>query len=130
MLRLENQNFEDEVLKMVQDRIISGYLDALILFRLRKARLSGYDLVKLIHADFNLLVSPGTVYSTLYSLERKGYIVCLLNGRKRTCTLTEKGETLLKIITESQKLRILLKQINKPFFFMINEEHKFLKASG
>jgi DNA-binding PadR family transcriptional regulator len=129
MLYLEKRNFEDEVLKRAQNEIVSAHIETLILVRLRKVRLSGYDLLKMIRVDFNLLVSPGTMYSALYSLERKGYIVCSVNGRRRTCTLTEKGETLLQILTESKRLRILLNKLTKELF-VDNAENRFLKVNG
>ena len=59
---------------------------------LRSNSLSGYDVISLIHKKFNLLVSSGTVYALLYSLERDGLVAGKLIDRKRIYVLTEKGE--------------------------------------
>ena len=67
-------------------------MDVLVMAQLRSTPLSGYDVISLIHKKFNLLVSSGTVYSLLYSLERDGLIEGKLNDRKRIYVLTEKGE--------------------------------------
>ncbi|MGB9914944.1 MAG: PadR family transcriptional regulator [Candidatus Bathyarchaeales archaeon] len=59
---------------------------------LRNGPLSGYDVIAYIHNKFNLLVSSGTVYSLLYSLERNGLVEGVWDERKRVYKLTEKGE--------------------------------------
>jgi len=74
------------------ERIVKNFMDVLVMVELRDNPLSGYDVISLIHKKFNLLVSSGTVYSLLYSLERDGLIEGKLNDRKRVYVLTEKGE--------------------------------------
>ena len=54
-----------------------------------------------IHKRFGILVSSGTVYSLLYSLERDSLIKGVWNQRKRVSTLTEKGEHNIKVITKA-----------------------------
>jgi len=54
-----------------------------------------------IHKRFGILVSSGTVYSLLYSLERDSLIKGVWNQRKRFYTLTEKGEQNIKVITKA-----------------------------
>jgi len=70
----------------------------LILAELQDKPLSGYDIISLIHRKFNVLVSSGTVYSLLYSLERKGLVTANMDQRKRVYTLTEKGEQTLETV--------------------------------
>ena len=70
----------------------------LILAELQDKPLSGYDIISLIHRKFNVLVSSGTVYSLLYSLERKGLVTADMDQRKRVYTLTEKGEQTLETV--------------------------------
>jgi len=70
----------------------------LILAELQEKHLSGYDIIELIHKRFNVLVSSGTVYSLLYSMERKGLVAADLENRKRVYTLTEKGEQTLETV--------------------------------
>jgi len=68
----------------------------LVLAELQEKPLSGYDIITLIHKKFNVLVSSGTVYSLLYSLERKGLVNAEMEQRKRVYTLTDKGEKTLE----------------------------------
>ena len=70
-------------------------MDMLVLAELQEKPLSGYDIITLIHKKFNVLVSSGTVYSLLYSLERKGLVNAEMEQRKRIYTLTDKGEKTL-----------------------------------
>jgi len=73
-------------------------MDMLILAELQQKPLSGYDIIGLVHRRFNVLVSSGTVYSLLYSLERKGLVTADMDQRKRVYTLTEKGEQTLETV--------------------------------
>ena len=89
---LSSGRLEGKILKKMHERIIKNFMDIIIMTELRNGSLSGYDVISYIHNKFNLLVSSGTVYSLLYSLERN----CLVEGtwdeRKRVYKLTEKGK--------------------------------------
>jgi DNA-binding PadR family transcriptional regulator len=65
--------------------------------------LSGYDVIGLVHAKFGILMSSGTVYSLLYSLERDGWIRGAWNQRKRVYELTEKGQEQINVITKANE---------------------------
>ncbi len=67
-------------------------MDLLILLNLRKGPMSGYDVITLIFENFGFLPSSGSIYSTLYALEREGLIKGCWSGKKRLYTLTTKGE--------------------------------------
>jgi len=79
-------------------RIIKNFMDVLVLAELRKRPMSGYNVIEFIHNKFGLLVSSGTVYSLLYSLEREKLIEGKWNERERVYTLTEKGEKTINAI--------------------------------
>lgn len=89
---------ETAVLKRMRGRIIKDFMDVLILSELRKRPMSGYNVIEFIHNKFGLLVSSGTVYSLLYSLEREKLIEGMWNERKRVYRLTEKGEKTIRAI--------------------------------
>jgi DNA-binding PadR family transcriptional regulator len=77
-------------------------LETFILSKLKNgASLSGYDFVAIINRQFNFLLSPGTVYSALYSLERKGLIKPVVassrRNKKRVYSITQEGRQLLAI---------------------------------
>jgi len=63
-----------QVIKEMHGRIVKNFMDILIMAELKDSPMSGYDVISFIHKKFRLLVSSGTVYSLLYSLERDGFI--------------------------------------------------------
>ncbi|MCW4016954.1 MAG: PadR family transcriptional regulator [Candidatus Bathyarchaeota archaeon] len=87
-----------KIVETLRRRTIKTFMDVLILAELQEKSLSGYDIIGLIHKRFNILVSSGTVYSLLYSLERKGLVTADLDNRKRTYTLTDKGKQTLETV--------------------------------
>ena len=100
---------EKETLRVMQKRIVRSFLDVLILAYLRKAPKSAYDVIAFIHKKFHLLMSTGTVYSTLYSLERDGLIRGNFARRKRIYTITKKGEKTIKaFIKTNDKIQLFV----------------------
>lgn len=94
---------ENKILKKLYERIIKNFLDIIILSELKKKEhLSGYDIIGIVHNKFDLLVSSGTVYALLYSLERKGLISGEWAGKKRLYTLSDKGKSTLNVILKSK----------------------------
>jgi len=102
-------------LKIVEDlrgRTIKSFMDILILAELKKDPMSGYDVIGLIHKRFGILVSSGTIYSLLYSMERKGLITGVWNKRKRVYALAEKGDRNIKVITNvNEEIQNFLRNI-------------------
>jgi DNA-binding PadR family transcriptional regulator len=100
------EKLEGKILRKMHERIIKNFMDIIILAELRKGPMSGYDVISFIHNKFNLLVSSGTVYSLLYSLERNGLIEGTWNERKRVYRLTEKGaKTIETILSANDKIK-------------------------
>jgi len=86
----------------------------LVLAELRNGPLSGYDVIAFIHNKFRLLVSSGTVYSLLYSLERDGLIAGSWSQRKRIYKLTDKGEEMIKaIMNANDRIQYLMTSLLK-----------------
>jgi len=86
------------VIKTMHRRLIKNFSDIFILAELRKGPLSGYDVIEYINNKFHILLSSGTVYAILYSLERDGLIAGNWDQRRRMYNLTQKGEDTLKAI--------------------------------
>jgi DNA-binding PadR family transcriptional regulator len=93
-------------LKEVKSRIVKYFLDIIILIYLGKNNgLSGYDIIELVQDKYGQSLSPGTVYSILYSIERKGLIKGNSDGRKTIYALTAQGkESLADILNCKQEL--------------------------
>ena len=53
---------ESEILMEMHRRVVTNFLDVLILLKLRNASLSGYDIISYVHKRFDMLISSGTVY--------------------------------------------------------------------
>ena len=101
-----------ELVKKLRKRVIQNFMDILVLTEMKRGSLSGYDVIALLHQKFGLLLSSGTIYSLLYSLEREGLIKGVWNQRKRIYQLTEKGEQNMKVITKANdEIQNFLKHI-------------------
>jgi DNA-binding PadR family transcriptional regulator len=89
------------ILKDLRKRTIKNFLDIFILGQLQENPLSGYDIIGIVHSRFDVLVSSGTIYALLYSLERDGLIKGVQDQRKRVYELTEKGEEAIQVLVQA-----------------------------
>ena len=112
---LSSGKLEGKVLRKMHERIIKNFMDIIIMTELRNGSFSGYDFTSFIHYKFNLLVSSGTVYSLLYSLERNGFIEGVWEERKRVYKLTQSArEKTIDALTESSdKIKSFMTNILK-----------------
>ena len=111
---LNSGKIEGRILKKMHERIIKNFMDIIIMTELRNGSLSGYDVISYIHNKFNLLVSSGTVYSLLYSLERNSLVEGVWEERKRVYKLTQKGEKTINTLLEaSDKIKVFMGNILK-----------------
>lgn len=97
----------------IGERILKNFMDLLILKELRHdAKISGYDIIVLIHRKFHLLLSPGSVYSVLYAMERKGLVEGIITSQKRVYKLSKKGEEEIQnILRNRDKIHLLLESV-------------------
>jgi DNA-binding PadR family transcriptional regulator len=94
---------KSNVLKEVQRSLVMSFLDTIILAELRNPiPLGSYDIIEFVHRKFGFLISPGTIYSLMYSMERKGLLRGVEVQAKRTYTLTDKGVETINAILESR----------------------------
>jgi DNA-binding PadR family transcriptional regulator len=95
----ERNSFAEEI----ENRIVKGFLDLIVLIALKnQSGLTGYDLMMHVHRQFGTLISSGTIYSVLYSLERKDMIKGTSDGRRTSYLLTQEGDQYLKAFKESK----------------------------
>jgi DNA-binding PadR family transcriptional regulator len=95
---------ERGVVNRIYERFLREFMDVLIMVKIRQGGSSGYDVISYFHKRFDFLVSPGTVYSVLYSMERDGLLKAQGADGKRIYTLTLKGEATIKAINESSEV--------------------------
>ncbi len=91
-----------KIVRHLRKKVLKAFMDMLILAEIQKEPLSGYDIICLIHERFDILVSSGTIYSLLYSLERNGLVNAKMDNRKRIYTLTAKGEQTLETVLQAK----------------------------
>lgn len=84
---------EWRLVRKVRGKYVRGLLDLLILSSLRKKEMSGYEVIGRVHKTVGTLLSPGTVYPVLNSMEQMGLMKGTMSGRKRLYCLTVKGES-------------------------------------
>jgi DNA-binding PadR family transcriptional regulator len=89
------------ILVHLRKRTIKNFMDIFVLEQLQENPLSGYDIIGLIHKKFDVLISSGTVYSILYSLERDSLIKGIQDKRRRIYELTEKGEQTIQAVVQA-----------------------------
>lgn len=63
---------EAKILDEMVERLVKSLLDIFVLAKLqaKSELLGGYDVMELLYQDFGVLISSGTVYAVLYSIER------------------------------------------------------------
>jgi DNA-binding PadR family transcriptional regulator len=89
---------------LFEKRIIRSFTDILILKHLHRSPLvSGYEILNHLRKKFDIPFSPGTIYGTIYSLERNGLIKSDGNKIGRTYTLTGKGGITLATTIKTRK---------------------------
>jgi len=99
-----------KLVEKLRKRAIQNFI---ILTEMKKGALSGYDVIGLIHNKFGVLMSSGTIYSLLYSLERDDLIRGVWSQRKRVYELTEEGEQNIKVIARAnQEVQDFLKSLS------------------
>lgn len=95
---------KSEILEETRKSMVRNFLDIIVLAELRNSSpLSGYDVIDFVHKKFDALISSGTVYSLLYSMERKGLIEGEMTGGKRVYMLTDKGTNAINALSKSKE---------------------------
>lgn len=85
--------------------LVKALLDLIILCMLDNEPKCGYEIIAVVHIKFGVLLSPGTVYPLLYSMERKNLLEISLKDRKKLYSLTTRGkERTTKLLTSYQKM--------------------------
>lgn len=97
-----SETLKEAVFEEIEERLIKNFLDIIMLKVVKGEASGGYDALSLIHRNFGVLLSAGSVYASLYSLERKGLVKASFNQRARCYALTEKGEETLCVVMDMQ----------------------------
>lgn len=120
--KIENvENLNVDVLTNIKRRMVKEFLDLIILTLISKYPCSGYDIIRHILSEYNILLSSGTVYSNLYALERDHLLIGWWCGRKRKYKLDIKGR---KYIQKYEKCLQLIHKFTYEFFNTLQNKNK------
>ncbi|MDD1685965.1 response regulator [Methanoregula sp.] len=73
------------------DDVVKKSLEPVVLSLLDKP-ISGYDIVHEIHNRYNVLIPQARIYTYLYDLEQKGYLVMKASGKSKLYSPTDAGK--------------------------------------
>jgi DNA-binding PadR family transcriptional regulator len=65
------------------ERFVKEYLDVVVLALVAGKPMCGTDILDIVHRDFNVLLSPGTIYPLLHRLKKEGLLECECSIKKK-----------------------------------------------
>lgn len=86
------------------ERHVKAFLDILILAMLNGKPMYGYKLIASIHKEFGVLLSPGSLYPLLHSLEESKLIESSFEGGKIVYSVTRQGRRRFQEVFTSYKM--------------------------
>lgn len=87
--------------KRIIGRVVRNFRDIAILAVLgENENLNGYQIMKHIYEKLEIFLPSGTVYATLYALEREQLVKAVSHPKCRTYMLTSKGHAKLEQVDE------------------------------
>jgi len=89
-----------DILKELRKRFVYSFLDIIVLAKLISGDCNGYALIKYIYQRDKILVGSGSLYSTLYAMERKGLIKGEWIERSRIYHITPEGKEAIQTVAE------------------------------
>jgi DNA-binding PadR family transcriptional regulator len=108
----KEESFDEEATKKAfTKRLITNFLDIVVIAQFPNEQFSGYDILTFLQNHFDLKFSSGTVYSTLYAMERQNLIEGTKTENKRLFKVTKKGRQTAKVVTSFENTKIFLSAI-------------------
>jgi len=103
------ERYREEITSRIRQKCIRGFIDIMTLALLVDSPMCGYEIIETIYERARVLLSPGTVYPLLDSLQRKGLIESKTESKKKTYEITSSGrETLVRMSAEYAKIQSIL----------------------
>lgn len=104
--------------RQVSDKFVRSFLDIVVMKVLDSTPAYGYEIMATVHREFGVLLSPGTLYPLLHSMEDKGLIESSQDGGRIVYSVSSKGKqkfrnTLNAFGLTISKMSIFLKEQNK-----------------
>ncbi len=86
------------------ERFVKGYLDIVVLALIAARPMCGTDILDIIHRNFNVLLSPGTVYPLLHRLKKEGLLECECSVKKKLYKPARGSEANIQRILDEHSL--------------------------
>lgn len=109
----------------IEKKVVTAYLEAILLNLLREGESYGYDLIKRVLDYFGVMLSPSAVYPTLYALVEKGYVSQTEESNKKMYSLTEKGKK-----ERSNKINSFYEMFAKLKLFFEDEQNEYYRKEN
>jgi len=97
-----SQNLEEACNK----HIVKSFLDLIVLSMLNNNPMHGYKVIAVLHNNFGVLLSPGTLYPLLYKLEEENLVKIVEVKRRKIYSLTPQGRKRASHIFKTYKKSI------------------------
>ncbi len=72
-----------DVVDATIERFVKDYLDIVVLALISSKPMCGTDILDIVHRNFNILLSPGTIYPLLHRLKEIGLLECECSVKKK-----------------------------------------------
>lgn len=109
MTNEEDENIKSEFIK----KLICNFLDIIMIAHFQQKAFSGYDVIQFVNRRFGILLSSGTVYYTLYAMEREKLLESYCVFNKRVFKATEKGSHRTQLLMDPKEMGTFFANIMK-----------------
>ncbi len=86
------------------ERYVKEYLDMVVLALIASKPMCGTDILDIVHRNFNVLLSPGTIYPLLHRLKKDGLLECECSIKKKVYKPAKGSEANIQRILEEHSL--------------------------
>jgi DNA-binding PadR family transcriptional regulator len=86
------------------ERFVKEYLDIVVLALIAGKPMCGTDILDIVHRNFNVLLSPGTIYPLLHRLKKEGLLECECSIKKKVYKPAKGSEANIQRILNEHSL--------------------------
>lgn len=95
---LEQPKLSDDALK----KMVKDNLETILLALLHRKTMCGTEIIGTIHLKFHVLLSPGTIYPLLHSLDERGLITAKSYGKEKAYASVDSAKTKIERLVDEQ----------------------------
>ena len=107
----DEQTLRIQIKEAFTERLVSCFLEILVIAGFRDNSFSGYDALRFINERYGILLSPGRMYSTMYAMERKKLVEGSHVQGKRMYKVADFGKLTLEVVTSSEEIQAFMAKV-------------------